>query len=53
MGKEIYRGKIIEYFKKNLSKGYTPEALKWALVNQGYSRLTVENAFEDANKEIA
>ena len=53
MGREIYRGKIIEYFKKNLSKGYTPEALKWALVNQGYSRLTVENAFEDANKEIA
>ena len=53
MGKDIYRGKIIDYFKKNLSKGYTPESLKWALVNQGYSRLTVENALENANKEIA
>lgn len=49
----MYRGKIIEYFKKNLSKGYTQEALKWALINQGYSRLIVEHALEDAHKEIA
>ena len=53
MRKDIYRGKIIDYFKKNLSKGYTQEALKWALINQGYSRLTVEHALEGANKEIA
>lgn len=53
MRKDIYRGRIIDYFKKNLSKGYTPEALKWALINQGYSRLSVEHALEDAHREIA
>ena len=53
MGSGIYRGKIIEYFEKNLSKGYTLEALKWALINQGYSRLVVEHALEDAHRAIA
>ena len=53
MTEDDYKKKIIGYFKKNISKGYTPESLKWALVNQGYSRIVVENALEEANKELA
>lgn len=53
MVEDLYRKKLINYFKKNISKGYTPDTLKWALVNQGYSRIVVENALEDANKELA
>ena len=47
------RKNLINYFKKNLSKGYTPDALKLALMNQGYPRIVVSNAFEQANKELA
>ncbi len=53
MAEDEYRQNIIKYFKKNISKGYTPEALKWGLISQGYSRIIVENAFEEANKELA
>ncbi len=50
---EEHRKSIINYFKKNLSKGYTSETLKWALINQGYSRSVVETALEQAQKELA
>jgi len=50
---ENYKRQIIDYFKKNLAKGYTSETLKWALINQGYSRVVVETAIEQANKELA
>lgn len=50
---ESYKRQIIDYFKKNLAKGYNSETLKWALVNQGYSRVVVEDAIEQANKELA
>ena len=42
-----------EYFKKNLKKGYTADSLKWALINQGYSKIIVEKALEEANKEMS
>lgn len=45
--------KIIEYIKKNLKKGYTEESLKWALINQGYSRILVEDAFVQTHKTLA
>lgn len=45
--------KLVDYFKKNLKKGYTVESLKWALLNQGYSRVSVEEAINDANKDLA
>jgi hypothetical protein len=45
--------KLAEYFKKNLGKGYTAESLKWALINQGYQRISVEQALELANMEMA
>lgn len=44
---------LVDYFKKNLAKGYTPESLKWALVNQGYLKLEISQALEQANKELA
>jgi len=53
MGKLDYKRKIIDYFKKNLSKGYTSDSLKWALIDQGYSRAIIEIALEQANKELA
>lgn len=44
---------LIEYFKRNLKKGYTTDSLKWALINQGYSRVIVEEALVEAQKEMA
>ena len=48
-----YKKKIVEYVKKNLKKGYTLESLKWALVDQGYSRTLVDLAIKDANLELS
>jgi uncharacterized protein YdgA (DUF945 family) len=53
MRSEEYKNKLIEYFKKNLKKGYTEESLKWALVNQGYSRTMIDSALERTHKELA
>ena len=50
---EDYKKKIINYFKRNLSKGYTEESLKWALVNQGYSRTDISRSLEQVHKELA
>ncbi|MDP2628530.1 MAG: hypothetical protein Q8P15_01385 [Nanoarchaeota archaeon] len=44
---------LVDYFKKNLTKGYTEDSLKWALVSQGYSKIEVTQALEQANKELA
>ena len=54
MGKEtqIVR-KLADYIKKNLSKGYTMDSLKWALVRQGYNRTEVVGALELATRELA
>lgn len=48
-----YRKNIVEYLKKNLKKGYTLESLKWALLNQGYTKTAVGSAVEQTNKELA
>lgn len=45
--------KLIKYFKKNLAKGYTPDTLKYSLINQGYPRIIVESALEQTHKELA
>jgi hypothetical protein len=47
------RKKIIEYLRKNLKKGYTIASLKFALINQGYTRTLVERAVQDLEKELA
>jgi len=41
-----FMDELVDYIKKNLKKGYTKEALKWALINQGYSKLEVERALK-------
>ena len=48
-----YLGELSEYIKKNLKKGYTKESLKWALVNQGHSRLEVEKALKKTEDDLA
>lgn len=44
---------IADYFKKNLAKGYTPDALKFSLLKQGYSKTSVEKAYETASRQQA
>ncbi len=44
---------LVNYFKKNLAKGYNFESLKWALINQGYSKSIIEIAIVQAHKELA
>ncbi len=53
MRREEYKDKLTEYFKKNLRKGYTEESLRWALINQGYSRSIIDAALERTHKELA
>ncbi len=48
-----YMRELVEYIKKNLKKGYTKESLKWALINQGYSRLEVEKAIKNTDETLA
>lgn len=43
---------LVDYFKKNFEKGYKKDSLKWALINQGYSRSIVSRALQIAEKEI-
>ena len=44
---------LIEYFKRNLKKGYTSGTLRIALINQGYSKVAIEEALKRANSELA
>jgi len=48
-----YIDELVAYIKKNLKKGYTQESLKWALINQGYSKLEVERTMKRVNEELA
>lgn len=38
---------IVEYIKKNVSKGYKSQDLKWALISQGYSKIEVDKALKE------
>lgn len=53
MVENFYRRKLVEYLKKNMKKGYPVETLKVALVNQNYSRQTIDEAVQVAIKEMA
>lgn len=44
---------LADYIKKNISKGYTIESLKYSLMQQGYSRTSVEKGMELATKQMA
>ncbi len=48
-----YRRNLVDYFRKNLKKGYTLESLKRALLSQGYTKTAVGSAVEQTNKELA
>jgi hypothetical protein len=48
-----YKRNIVNYLKKNLKKGYPLESLKWALVDQGYSRTLIDIAIKEANLELS
>ena len=48
-----YTNQIVNYLRKNLKKGYTKESLRWALVNQGHSRMEIEKAFRKLEQEMA
>ena len=51
--KSTFMDELVSYIKKNLKKGYTRESLKWALIDQGYSRLEVERALKKSDLELA
>jgi hypothetical protein len=53
MRDENYKKRLVEYFKKNLIKGYSADTLKWALIKQGNSRSVVELASDEAQRDIA
>jgi len=44
---------LANYIRKNLSKGYTIDALKYSLLGQGYGRTSVEKAIKLANEQMA
>ncbi|MCA9488013.1 MAG: hypothetical protein KC516_03560 [Nanoarchaeota archaeon] len=48
-----YKEQLVDYFKRNLKKGYPSDSLKFSLISQGYSRVAVEQAFTKANQELA
>ena len=44
---------LADYIKRNLSKGYTMDALRFSLIKQSYSRISVEKAIQLANQQLA
>jgi len=50
---EDYIQQLANHIKTNLKKGYTIDALRFSLMNQGYSRISVEAAIEKANQQLA
>ena len=44
---------LADYIKKNLAKGYSQDTLRFSLMSQGYSRITVDNAIDRAHKELS
>ena len=53
MVENTYRTRLVEYIKKNLKKGYPTDTLKIALINQGYMRSMVDEAVQEAMKQMA
>jgi len=44
---------LADYIKRNISKGYTIDSLKFSLTSQGYSRISIEKAIQVANEQLA
>ncbi len=41
---------ILAYLNKNVAKGYQPEGLRIVLIRQGYSKTSIDKAFEMFNE---
>lgn len=52
MVRDTYKEKLKDHVKKNLKKGYASDTLKYALIKQGYSRVLVERAILESQKEL-
>ncbi|MDO8563522.1 MAG: hypothetical protein AABW82_01155 [Nanoarchaeota archaeon] len=50
--KKNYIGELSEYMKKNLKKGYTLDSLRWALIDQGHSKLEVAKAMKKVEEDL-
>lgn len=37
---------IVAYIEKNMKKGYSMDSLRWALVNQKYSKIEIDKAIK-------
>jgi SOS response regulatory protein OraA/RecX len=48
-----YIEQLADYILKNIRKGYTLESLHQSLLQQGYSRYSIEQATELANLKLA
>jgi SOS response regulatory protein OraA/RecX len=44
---------LADHIKKNVAKGYTMDSLRFSLLQQGYSRTSIEKAIDIANKQLA
>lgn len=50
---ESYIEQLSKYIKQNIKKGYTKDSLRWALINQGHSKIEVEKALKQAEEDLA
>lgn len=50
---EDYIRKLADYLKRNSTKGYSIDTLRWALIKQGHTRTCVDKAIEVAKKEMS
>ncbi len=53
MRESEYRKKLTDYLRKNMQKGYDTESLRWALVDQGYSRTAIDAAIKEVSSEFS
>lgn len=50
---ETYVLRMVDYLIRNVKKGYNLDTLKWALINQGHSRLEVDKALATAQQKLS
>src|SRR3989344_2115147 len=44
---------LADHIKRNLRKGYTLDAMRYSLIGQGYSRMSVDQAINLANEQLS
>lgn len=49
---ESYLLKLADYAKRNIKKGYKKDAVRFALISQGNSRIEVDKAIVMAEKDL-